>query len=216
MTMLDNTIEDVAGRFGLGPKSGPLMHEVTQLITGSPGGIGGFIDKFKSAGLGSEAASWLGRTDGAALTASRSRKRSAARVLGGIASRLGLAGGVVGTAIGYLLPKLIGQMTPGGVIPSEHPGLSLRLHDAGAQTDDNDAASGASGPSRHERDPRYSAPGAMADPAARRTGRARALLVSAVRQSAGTGRGYIHPGSRRAGAAASADTVGTGSARAQQ
>ena len=74
MTMLDNTIEDVAGRFGLGPKSGPLMNEVTQLITGSPGGIGGFIDKFKSAGFGSEAASWLGRTDGAALTGQQVEK----------------------------------------------------------------------------------------------------------------------------------------------
>jgi OOP family OmpA-OmpF porin len=42
-------------------------------------------------------------------------------VLGGIANRLGLAGGVVGTAIGYLLPKVIGQITPGGVIPSGIP-----------------------------------------------------------------------------------------------
>jgi len=121
MTMLDNTIEDVAGRFGLGPKSGPLMNEVTQLITGSPGGIGGFIDKFKSAGLGSEATSWLGRTDGAALTGQQVEKALGGGVLGGIAKRLGLAGGVVGTAIGYLLPKLIGQMTPGGVIPSSIP-----------------------------------------------------------------------------------------------
>src|SRR5271156_411532 len=54
MTMLDDTIEDVAGRFGLGSKTRPLMTEITQLMTGSPGGIGGFIDKFRSAGLGSK------------------------------------------------------------------------------------------------------------------------------------------------------------------
>src|SRR5208282_2392630 len=100
---------------------GPLMNEVTQLITGSPGGIGGFIDKCKSAGLGSEVASWLGRTDGAALTAPQVEKALGSTALGGIASRLGLAGGVVGTAVGYLLPKLIGQMTPGGVIPTGIP-----------------------------------------------------------------------------------------------
>src|SRR5271165_6842798 len=121
MTTLDNTIEDVAGRFGLGPKTGPLMNEVTQLITGSPGGIGAFIDKCKSAGLGSEVASWLGRTDGATLTAPQVEKALGSTALGGIASRLGLKGGVVGTAIGYLLPKLIGEMTPGGVIPSSIP-----------------------------------------------------------------------------------------------
>ena len=121
MTMLDNVIEDAAGRFGLGPKSGPLMHEVTQLITGSPGGIGGFIDKFRSAGLGSEVASWLGRSDGVALTGPQVEKALGSNALGGIANRLGLAGGVAATAIGYLLPKLIGQMTPDGVIPSGIP-----------------------------------------------------------------------------------------------
>ena len=121
MTMLDDTIEDVAGRFGIGTKTRPLMNEVTQLITGSPGGIGGFIDKFRSAGLGSEVATWLGRTDGATLTAPQVENALGSAAIGGISSRLGLAGGVVGTAIGYMLPKLIGEMTPGGVIPSAIP-----------------------------------------------------------------------------------------------
>jgi OmpA-OmpF porin, OOP family len=119
--MLDDTIEDLAGRFGLGAKTRPLINEVTQLITGTPGGIKGFIDKFRSAGLGSEAATWLGRTDGATLTAPQVEKALGSTALGGIASRIGLAGGVVGTAIGYLLPKLIGEMTPNGVIPSGIP-----------------------------------------------------------------------------------------------
>jgi hypothetical protein len=43
MTMIDHAIEDVAGRFGLGPKSGQLMHEIVHLITGSPGGVTGFL-----------------------------------------------------------------------------------------------------------------------------------------------------------------------------
>jgi OOP family OmpA-OmpF porin len=121
MAMLDSVIDDVGGQFGLGPKAGPLLREVVQLITGSPGGIGGFIDKFRSAGLGSQVASWLGRTDGAALTGAQVETALGSSVLGGIASRVGLGGGVVGTAIGYLLPKVIGQMTPGGAIPSRMP-----------------------------------------------------------------------------------------------
>jgi outer membrane protein OmpA-like peptidoglycan-associated protein/uncharacterized protein YidB (DUF937 family) len=121
MTMIDNAIQDVAGRFGLGPKSGQLMQEVVHLITGSPGGVSGFIDKFRSAGLGSEVSSWLGRTDGAALAGPQVEKALGSTALGGIASRLGIGSGVVATAIGYLLPKLIGQITPGGVIPSGIP-----------------------------------------------------------------------------------------------
>ena len=121
MTMIDNAIEDVAGRYGLGPKAGQLMQELVHLITGSPGGVSGFIDKFRSAGLGSEVTSWLGRTDGAALAGPQVERALGNTALGGIASRLGLGSGVVATAIGYILPKLIGQITPGGVIPSGIP-----------------------------------------------------------------------------------------------
>src|SRR5262252_3634787 len=121
MAILDNVIEDVGSRFGLGSNAGPLLREAVQLITGSPGGIGGFIDKFRSAGLASQVASWLGRSDGAVLTGPQVEQALGSSVLGGVASRLGLAGGVVGTAVGYLLPKVIGQITPGGVIPSGIP-----------------------------------------------------------------------------------------------
>jgi OmpA-OmpF porin, OOP family len=135
MTMIDTAIEDVAGRFGVGPKAGQLMQELVHLITGSPGGVSGFIDKFRSAGLGSEVASWLGRTDGAALAGPQVERALGSTALGGIASRLGLGSGVVATAIGYILPKLIGQITPGGVIPSGIPAsLSSFLQTTPIQT----------------------------------------------------------------------------------
>src|SRR5215472_5134685 len=115
MTEIDNAIDDMAGRFGLGAKSGQLVHEVVNLITGTPGGISAFIDKFRTAGLGTEVASWLGRTDGAALAGPAVERALGSAALGGIANRLGLGSGVVATAIGYLMPKLIGQITPGGI-----------------------------------------------------------------------------------------------------
>jgi OmpA-OmpF porin, OOP family len=121
MAILDNVIEDVGSRFGLGSNAGPLLREVVQLITGSPGGIGGFIEKFRSAGLGSQVASWLGRSDGAVLTGPQVEQALGSPALGGIANRLGLGSGVVATAVGYLLPKVIGQMTPGGAIPTSMP-----------------------------------------------------------------------------------------------
>ena len=121
MAMIDSMVEDVAGRFGLGAKTTPLLREVAQLMTNSPGGIGGFINMFKSAGLGSQVTSWLGRTDGVALAAPEVEKALGSATVSGIASRLGLGGGAVATAIGYVVPKLIGALTPGGVIPSGIP-----------------------------------------------------------------------------------------------
>src|SRR6516165_5300316 len=64
----EELINDIAGRFGLGATAGPLVREVLNTITGSPGGVAGFLDKFRSAGLGTEIASWLGRKDAPAMS----------------------------------------------------------------------------------------------------------------------------------------------------
>ncbi len=57
-----------------------------------------------------------------------------ATVLGGIASRLGLGGPIVSTAIAYILPKVIGLLTPGGVIPKQLPAeVTSFLHPQPAQ-----------------------------------------------------------------------------------
>ena len=121
MAVFDSVIEDVAGRFGLDGKAGPLVHEVVQLMTGLPGGIGGFLEKFTSAGFGAEVGSWLGKTNGVVLTGPQVEQALGSTVIDGIAGRLGLSGRGVSTAMGYLAPKLIGQLTPGGVIPSGIP-----------------------------------------------------------------------------------------------
>ena len=100
MTIIDNAVDDIASRFGLGAKSGQLVQEVVGLMTGTPGVVGGFIDKFRSAGLGNEVTSWLGRSDGSALSGSAVEGVLGSSVLGGIASRLGLASGAVASRAG--------------------------------------------------------------------------------------------------------------------
>jgi outer membrane protein OmpA-like peptidoglycan-associated protein/uncharacterized protein YidB (DUF937 family) len=115
---LDAFIGDLANRFGLGANAGPLVRELLNMIVGSPGGIGGFLDKFKSAGLGSEIGSWLGHTDAPALSSQQIDRVLGPNVLTGMASKLGLGGPVVASAVGYALPKLIGALTPGGKIPT--------------------------------------------------------------------------------------------------
>jgi uncharacterized protein YidB (DUF937 family) len=117
MALFDALIGDIAGRFGLGASAGPLVREVLNMVIGSPGGLGGFLDKFKSAGLGSEVASWLGHADAAALPV-KQLDVLGSTALSGIASRLGLGTSAVSTAVAYALPKLIGALTPGGTVPT--------------------------------------------------------------------------------------------------
>jgi OmpA-OmpF porin, OOP family len=121
MALFDGLIDDIAARFGLGASAGPLVREILNIVTGSPGGIGGFLDKLKSAGLGPEISSWLGHSDAAPLSAEQLTRAVGSAALGGIASRLGLGTSLLSTAAGYVLPKLIGLLTPGGTIPTRLP-----------------------------------------------------------------------------------------------
>ena len=93
MAMFDSLIDDLAGRFGLGANARTLVKEVLTMISTSPGGLGGFLDKLKSAGLTSEVGSWLGRPDAAPMAAGPIERALGATALGAIAGRLGLAQG---------------------------------------------------------------------------------------------------------------------------
>jgi OOP family OmpA-OmpF porin len=121
MATFDALIDDLATRFGLGDKARSLIQEVLTMITASPGGLGGFLDKFKSAGLTSEVASWLGRPDAGPIAGGQVERALGATALTGIAGRLGLAEGAASTALGYALPKIIGLLTPGGAVPAGVP-----------------------------------------------------------------------------------------------
>ena len=121
MSIFDTLIDDMAQRFGLGANAGPLVREALTLITGSQGGIAGFLNLFKAAGLSTDVASWLGHSNAAPLAAQQIDKVLGASAVGGIAKHLGLGQAAVSTALGYAVPKLIGLLTPNGVIPTSLP-----------------------------------------------------------------------------------------------
>jgi OmpA-OmpF porin, OOP family len=121
MAQFDALIGDISGRFGLGPNAGPLVREVLNMVTARPGGIGGFLDKAKSAGLGTEATSWLGHADAPALSVQQVSRAVDPGTINAMASKLGLGATTVSSAIGYTLPKLIGSLTPGATVPTSIP-----------------------------------------------------------------------------------------------
>ncbi len=86
----------------------------------SRGGLGGFIDKFKSIGL-SQTSGWLGNTTGAALTSSQVEQALGSSTVNAIARKVGLSSAAATGALGYLIPKVIGQLTPDGVVGSGIP-----------------------------------------------------------------------------------------------
>ena len=114
MATFDTLIDDLASRYGLGANARSLIKEVLTLISTSPGGLGGFLDKLKSAGLASDVVSWLGHPNAGPIAAGQVERVLGATVFSGIADRLGLTQGVASTALGYALPKIIGLADAGG------------------------------------------------------------------------------------------------------
>ena len=102
MATFDTLIDDLATRFGLGPNARSLIKEILTLISTSPGGMSGFLDKFKSAGLASEVASWVGHPGAAPVAAGQIERALGATALGGIASRLGLGQSAISLNTGGL------------------------------------------------------------------------------------------------------------------
>lgn len=121
MAIFDTLIDDVASQFGLGSNAGPFVREILSMITGTPGGVGGFLANMKAAGLSSDVASWMGHANAAPLSAATVERALGSTALTGIASRLGLAPTLVTSAVGYALPKVLGLLTPGGVVPTSLP-----------------------------------------------------------------------------------------------
>lgn len=125
MALFDSLISEVASRFGLGDKAGPLVSALLELISSAEGGgIAGFIDKFKQAGLGDQVLSWISTGANAPLEEKQVESALGAPVLSGLAEKAGVPLDKAKSALAFLIPALIDKLTPGGVIPSSLPALS--------------------------------------------------------------------------------------------
>jgi outer membrane protein OmpA-like peptidoglycan-associated protein/uncharacterized protein YidB (DUF937 family) len=120
-TTLDALISESGRRTGIGAAAEPLTRELLQLMTGGPGGLTAFLDRFRSAGMGNEVASFLGGRNDAALPSKAVDTVIGESTVATIARRVGVAPAAASTALGFEIPKLIGLLTPGGKVSASLP-----------------------------------------------------------------------------------------------
>lgn len=133
MNPFETLVGELATKLGLGAKAGPLVSETLRYITSRPGGIAGFIDEIKSAGLGNLVASWLGRGDTAPpMTVPQVEEALPASFIDNLASRLGLGASAITSALAVAVPKLVGLLTPGGTVPAAVPTAAAAFLASGA------------------------------------------------------------------------------------
>lgn len=126
MGAMDVLVNEVDSRFGLGAgKAGSLLTAVLALIQEQSGGLAGFLDRFRSAGLGDMVSKWLSGAPTQPLGADSLQSALGQNTLSSIASRTGLSVSTATSALGFMLPKLIQSLAPGGAIPTRLPSEAM-------------------------------------------------------------------------------------------
>ncbi len=86
--------------------------------SGGLGGLGGLLQRFQSAGLGQEVASWIGNGANASITGDQVRAALGDGPLRTLAEHAGLDENAAAAHLSSLLPQIVDRLTPGGQVPT--------------------------------------------------------------------------------------------------
>jgi uncharacterized protein YidB (DUF937 family) len=159
MALFDDIASAVDPQFNLAAKAKGLIAYLLSLITDPrSGGIGGFFKRMKQSGLEAVSKRILGNHDKSPLSTDQVEKLLGDDTLHQAANRFGISEKTAAAASGFLLPHILGALTPGGRIPDSVPGevehfvrlhntpgevLVRETHEVGARHDGGTVESGA-------------------------------------------------------------------------
>jgi OmpA-OmpF porin, OOP family len=122
MTILEPIINEISEQFGLRGKAGPLMTAQLTLISNErTGGLQGFLDQFRRAGLGEIVSSWVSRGSNTPITTEQLERAIGSDTINRVSSNVGVARAAAASAMAYMIPRVVDLLTPEGVIPSRLP-----------------------------------------------------------------------------------------------
>lgn len=123
--MFNSIINGAAEKFGLGEKAGALVSALLALMTDSGnGGFAGFLNRFKKAGLGDLADSWVTSGANAPISYEQTESAFGTETLNEISEQVGIDYKTTVSATAYLIPHLVNDLTPNGKVPNESDLLS--------------------------------------------------------------------------------------------
>ena len=96
----------------------PLLQLIMSLVMQN-GGLDGILGKFRQAGMGAQADSWVGKGANMGISPNQLEQIFGSSAIGDIASRLGMSQDQAGSAMSQVLPELINQLTPQGHVTEE-------------------------------------------------------------------------------------------------
>jgi outer membrane protein OmpA-like peptidoglycan-associated protein/uncharacterized protein YidB (DUF937 family) len=121
MSAIDLVLTEVQSRFGLSDaKASSLLSGLLSFITQQSGGVSGFIERFKNAGLGDVLSSWFSGTT-RNLTTDQVESVLGSGAVNHLAAKIGVSTTTASSAIALMLPKVLQSIAPAGVVPTRLP-----------------------------------------------------------------------------------------------
>lgn len=129
MGLLDQIAGALGGQMGGGAGQNQMIQLVMQLLQNHPGGLQGLIEQFTRAGLGQQAASWVGTGQNLPISAEDLMK-----VFGGgggqlqdMLSKLGMQQNEAMGGLAQVLPGVVDRLTPNGSVQDDLVAQGLDL-----------------------------------------------------------------------------------------
>jgi uncharacterized protein YidB (DUF937 family) len=117
---LSSILGSLTGGRGTGTGiGGSLLLQLALMMLQKNGGLDGVLGKFRQAGMGAQADSWVSNGQNMNLSPDQLQQIFGSGSINDIASQLGMSQNQTGSAMSQMLPELINQLTPQGQVTSE-------------------------------------------------------------------------------------------------
>ena len=127
MSIFDSIIGMAGDKFGLGSgKANGLVSGLLSLII-ADGGLGGFLGRFRNAGLSDTVNSWI--TSGSNTPLSNEQLESAlgSEKLTSLATQAGVNRSTAVSALSAIVPQVVDRLTPNGELPDDDEGFLSKI-----------------------------------------------------------------------------------------
>lgn len=127
MGLLDQIAGALGGQMGGGSGENQMLQLVMQLLQNQPGGLQGLIEQFTRAGLGSQAASWVGTGQNLPISADDLMKVFDGGQLQDMLSKFGMQQSEAMGGLAQMLPGVVDRLTPNGSVQDDMVAQGLDL-----------------------------------------------------------------------------------------
>ncbi|HUR72045.1 MAG TPA: YidB family protein [Candidatus Limnocylindrales bacterium] len=104
---------------GRGGGTGNILLQLALSMLQQQGGLGNVLGKFREAGMGAQADSWVGTGQNVNISPNQLEQVFGSGALNDIASKLGMSQEQAGSAMSQVMPELINQLTPQGQVTAD-------------------------------------------------------------------------------------------------